>query len=162
VKTGLVRQAAGDYESVSDPGVHHLRYAYLPHFGTAEDSQPWLAAYEFNQPLMVAWKTGREVRVGLPFDEEIKIRELEDLETCPEPCRRNSSPLPLVFSLLSAQDAIVADLYREGDQVMAVVLDYDPMNGGVIQVGEEEIALPQRVFTLMPLSASAPGFAFPK
>ena len=144
----LVRQASGDYESVSDPGVHHLRYAYLPHVGTAEDANPWLAAYEFNQPLIVAWKTGQAVSVELPFDEEAKKRELENLG--------NSPPLPAAFSLLSAQDAIVADLYREGDQVMAVVLDYDPMNGGVIQVGEE-VALPQSVFSLMPLSLGIPS-----
>ena len=140
----LVRQAAGDYESVSDPGVHHLRYAYLPHVGTAEDAKPWLAAYEFNQPLIVAWKSGQMVNVQIPFDGDIKKRELEDLE--------NSSQLPLTFSLLSAENAIVADLYREGEQVVAVVLDYDPMNGGMIRIGEEEIASPHSVFTLLPLS----------
>jgi hypothetical protein len=139
----LVRQASGDYESVSDPDVHHLCYAYLPHAGTAEDAKPWLAAYEFNQPLIVAWKTGQGVNVGLPFDNEVRSRELENLG--------DASPLPPVFSLFSARDAIVADLYREGDQVMAVVLDYDPMNDGVIQVGEDEVAVPQSVFTLLPL-----------
>ena len=142
----LVRQARGDEESVSDPGVHHLRYAYLPHAGTAEDAKPWVAAYEFNQPLIVAWKTGQAVHVQLPFDKEVRIREMENLG--------DGAPLPPVYSLLSAQDAIVADLYREGDQVMAVVLDYDPMNGGVIQMGEEKITLPQSVFTLMPLPPS--------
>ncbi|MCI0556131.1 MAG: hypothetical protein L0287_34755, partial [Anaerolineae bacterium] len=149
----LVRQASGDYESVSDPGVHHLRYAYLPHIGSAMDAQPWTYAYEFNQQLIVAWKTGQVVNVELPFDKEMRIRGLEELE--------NSSPLPLTFSLLSARDAIVADLYREGDQVMAVVLDYDPMNGGMIQAGEE-IALPQSVFTLMPLSLSRLGIPLQK
>jgi len=139
----LVRQAAGDYESVSDPGVHHLRYAYLPHVGTAEDAKHWLAAYEFNQPLIVTWKSGQLVNVQIPFDEEVRNRELEDLENLP--------PLLPAFSLLSAKNAIVADLYREGKQVVAVVLDYDPMNGGMIRIGEEEIASPQSVFTLLPL-----------
>jgi len=150
----LVRQAAGDYESVSDPGVHHLRYAYLPHIGTADDAQPWLAAYEFNQPLIVAWKTGQIINVQIPFDEEVRIRELENLEV--------GSPLPLAFSLLSAQGAVIADLYREDEQIMAVVLDYDPANAGAIQVGEEEVALPQSMFTMMPLSPSSLGIPIQK
>ncbi|MFN8388331.1 MAG: hypothetical protein U0X92_18215 [Anaerolineales bacterium] len=150
----LVRQASGDNESVADPGVHHLRYAYLPHAGTAEDAKPWLAAYEFNQPLIVSWKTGEEINIQLPFDKEIKTRGLEGLE--------NSSPLPLAFSLLSARDAIVADLYRENDQVMAVILDHDPLNGGSIQAGGDVIALPQSAFTLTPLSPSALGVPFQK
>ena len=86
------------------------------------------------------------INVQLPFDDEVRIRGLENLE--------GGSPLPLTFSLLSAQDAIVADLYREGEQVMAVMLDYDPINGGMIRVGEDEIAVPSSVFTLIPLSAS--------
>jgi|GEM_PF-1569860 len=143
----LVRQVTGDYESVSDPGVHHLRYAYLPHMGTAEDAQPWLAAYEFNQPLIVTWKTGSGINVQLPFDEEAKIRELENLVSTPL--------LPIEFSMLSAQSAVIADLYREGDQIMAVVLDYDPTIAGVIQVRGEEVALPQSVFTLLPLSSAS-------
>jgi alpha-mannosidase len=145
----LLRQVSGDYESVSDPGVHRLRYAFLAHTGTAENAKPWLAAYEFNQPLIVAWKTGEGLNVQLPFDDEVKSRELKNLE--------GGSPLPLTFSLLSARDAIVADLYREGDQVMSVMLDYDPTNGGTIDVGEEEIALPQNVFALMPLSLIIPS-----
>jgi hypothetical protein len=103
-----------------------------------------LAAYEFNQPMIVAWKTGKGINIELPFDEEIKIRELENLENAPA--------LPNRFRLLSAENAIVADLYREGEQVMAVVLDYDPMNGGMIRIGDDEIALPQSAFTLLSLS----------
>lgn len=144
----LVRQASGDYESVSDPGVHHLRYAYLPHVGDATDAQPWINAYEFNQPLIVAWKGGQAVNMQLAFDNEVRIREFENLG--------DRSPLPVTFSLISARDAIVADLYREEEKVMAVVLDYDPMNGGMIKVGEKEIALSQNVFTSMPLSLVIP------
>jgi len=143
----LVRQARGDNESVSDPGVHHLRYAYLPHIGSATDAQPWIYAYEFNQPLIPTWKVGPRINVQLPFDEEMKIRESENLEIHPD--------LPLTFSLLSAQSAMIADLYRQDDQIMALVLDYDPTNAGVIQVEGQEITLPQSVFTLMPLSSSS-------
>jgi hypothetical protein len=141
----LVRQAAGDYESVSDPGVHHLRYAYLPHTGTAEEVKPWLAAYEFNQPLIVAWKTGQGVNVQIPFDESVESRELENLEDGPA--------LPITYSLLSAQNAVIADLYRQGDQIEAVVLNYNPTASASIQVGEQRIPLPGSPFTLLPLSS---------
>ena len=145
----LVRQVSGDYESVSDPGVHHLRYAYLPHIGTTDDSQPWLAAYRFNQPLIVAWKTGSAINVQLPFDKEMGIRELENLGI--------GSPLPPVYSLLSAQNAIIADLYQNRDQIEAVILDYDPAHSAALQTQGQLIPLPQSVFTLMPLSPSSLG-----
>ncbi|HEX6271368.1 MAG TPA: glycoside hydrolase family 38 C-terminal domain-containing protein, partial [Anaerolineales bacterium] len=139
----LVRQARGDNESVSDPGVHHLRYAYLPHMGNAMDAQPWINAYEFNQPLIVAWKRGRAVSVQLPFDNGVRSRESENLES--------GSSLPPIFSLLSTQDAVIADLYRQGDQLEAVVLNYSPTGSASVQVRNQRIALPQSVFTLMPL-----------
>ncbi|MDQ3005881.1 MAG: hypothetical protein M3R47_10955 [Chloroflexota bacterium] len=143
----LVREVTQDKEGLTDPGVHHLRYAYLPHTGNATDAQPWLAAYEFNQPLIVTWKSEQTVNVQLPFDGQMRIRELEDLESTP--------PLPIAFGMLSAQSAVIADLYRQDDQIMAVVLDYDPMTAGVIQIGEEQVALPQGVFTLLPLPPSS-------
>ncbi len=147
----LVREVTQDQEGVTDSGVHHLRYAYLPHIGNAIDAQPWKYAYEFNQPLIATWKTGQGIDVQLPFDEETNLRQLENLEI--------GSPLPLMFSLVLAQNAVIADLYRQGDQIEAVVLDYDPMNVGVIQVREKEIALPQSVFTLMLLSPSSLGIS---
>lgn len=139
----LVRDVTQDKEGVTDLGVHHLRYAYLPHTGTAEEAQPWFAAYEFNQPLIVAWKTERGLHVQLPFDEETENREWKNLE--------NDPTLPTTFSLLSAQSAVVADLYRQGDQIDAVVLNYDPAKTGTINVGEQKITLPQSALTLMHL-----------
>ncbi|HEX9838733.1 MAG TPA: glycoside hydrolase family 38 C-terminal domain-containing protein [Anaerolineales bacterium] len=150
----LVRQAAGDYESVSDPGVHHLRYAYLPHTGTATDVQPWLAAYEFNQPLIVTWKTGPGINVQLPFAGEMEVRQLENSQI--------DFPLPLTYSMLSAEGALIADLYQEEDQMIAIVLDYDPATAGVIRIGEEQVPLPKSVFTLMPLPPSSLMFPVPK
>jgi len=138
----LVREVTQDKEGVTDPDVHHLRYAYLPHAGAAQDAQSWLAAYKFNQPLIITWKTGQGINVQLPFDEATESRELENLEV--------GSPLPLTFSLLSAQNAVIADLYRQGDQIEAVVLNYDPEKAGTIDAGEQQIALPQSVFTLLP------------
>jgi hypothetical protein len=139
----LVRQASGDNESVSDPGVHHLRYAYLPHVGNATDAQPWMHAYEFNQPLIVTWKTAQGVHVQLPFDGDAKSTGLENLE--------NRAALPMSYSMLSAQDAVIADLYRQGDQLEAVILNYGPTGSASVQIGNQRIALPQSVFTLMPL-----------
>ena len=143
----LVRQASGDNESVSDPGVHHLRYAYLPHAGTATDAQPWLAAYEFNQPLIVTWKKGQSINVQLPFDGETKLRALE-----------NSVPgsrLPLMFSLFVAHNAVVTDLYRDGEQIEALVLNYNPASSGTVQADEEQLTLPPDIFTLIRLSPSS-------
>jgi alpha-mannosidase len=143
----LVRQVTKDPEGLTDPGIHHLQYAYLPHTGTAAEAQPWLAAYEFNQPLIAAWRNGGYLDVQLPFDQAIPLRQFDDVPSTPE--------WPASFSLLSAQNAIVADLYRQGDQLAALVLDYDSMTAGAIQIGEQEVALPQGVFTLMPLPSSS-------
>jgi len=46
-----------------------------------------------------------------------------------------SLDLPLTFSMLSSQNAVIANLYREDEQIMAVVLDYDPTTAGIIQIG---------------------------
>ncbi len=143
----LVRHATGDAEGVTDPGVHHLRYAYLPHMGTAEDAQPWLAAYEFNQPLIVTWRSSDHVNVQLPFDDATPLRQSENGEP--------ASTFPITSSLLSAENAIVADLYRQGDQIEAVILDYNPTDSATLQAGGQLIPLPQSLFTLIPLSPSS-------
>ena len=57
--------------------------------------------------------------------------------------------------MFSAQDAVIADLYQEGNQIEAIVLDYDPNKTATIQLKDQQIALPQNVFTLMPLSSSS-------
>jgi hypothetical protein len=143
----LVREVTQDKEGVTDSGIHHLRYAYLPHAGSTEDVQPWLAAYEFNQPLIATWKTGQGIHVQLPFDEGMNIRELENLETNPS--------LPLLFSMGSAQNALITDLYPQGDQIEAVVLNYDPTKAGTINLGVQQIAVPPGLFTLLSLSRSS-------
>jgi len=50
---------------------------------------------------------------------------------------------------------VVVDLYRQGDQIEAVVLNYDPTKAGTINVGAQQITLPQSVFMLLPLSRSS-------
>jgi hypothetical protein len=145
----LVRDVTRDKEGVTDRDVHHLRYAYLPHTGSAVDTQPWKYAYEFNQPLIVTWKTGQTMNIQLPWDAGPESRKLGNLES--------GSPLPPTFSLLRAEKAIVADLYRQGGQIEAVILNYNPTAPGSIQVGGQDIALPQSVFTVMPVSPSTLG-----
>jgi len=143
----LVREVTQDKEGVTDSGVHHLRYAYFPHSGNVTDAKPWIYAYEFNQPLIPAWNVGQAINIQTPFDDEINRIEVKNLE--------NNPPLPDSFSLLSARGAIVADLYREAKQVRAIILDYDPGNGGVILSGKEQVSLPQGVFTWLSLSPSS-------
>ena len=143
----LVREVTEDKEGVTDSGVHHLRYAYYPHAGNPTNAQAWKYAYEFNQPLIPVWNMEQTINVQIPFDDEINRIEVKNFE--------NGPALPDSFSLLSARDAIIADLYREAQQIRAIVLDYDSSNGGVIQVGEEQASLPQGVFTWLPLSLSS-------
>jgi len=143
----LVRQVTKDPEGVTDSGVHHLRYGYLPHTGTVADTRPWLAAFEFNQPLIATWKTNQMINVQLPFNEETNTKGSENVET--------NSPLPSTFSMLSTQNALIADLYPQGDQIEAVILNYDPTKAGTINLGAQQITLPQSVFTLLPFSRAS-------
>jgi len=142
----LVRDVTQDKEGVTDLGVHHLRYAYLPHAENALDAQVWKYAYEFNQPLIAAWKNEQTINVQLPFDSITQNREVKNSES--------SSPLPITFSMLSTQNAVVADLYRHGNQIEALILNYDPLDSASIRIGNESITLPQSAFTLMPLPSS--------
>ncbi len=140
----LVRQVTKDPEGVTDPGVHHLSYAYLPHAGTAAQAQPWLAAYDFNQPLIITWHDAGQTRVQIPFDMSSSPRHFDDLPSSP--------PLPPSFSMLSGQNAIVADLYRMGEQVEALVLNYNPDTSATLKAGDQQIALPKKAFTLIPIT----------
>jgi hypothetical protein len=143
----LVREVTKDEEGLTDPGIHHLRYAYLPHTGTAADAQPWLAAYEFNQPLIATWNIDGQINIQLPFDDTMPLRQFENVMP--------ASTLPLTSSLLSAQNAIIADLYWKGDQIEAIILDYDLTDSATLQTQGQLIPLPQSVFMLMPLSPSS-------
>jgi len=143
----LVREVTQDKEGVTDSGIHHLRYAYYPHAGDEMDAQAWKYAYEFNQPLIPVWKMENIINVQIPFDEEITRIGVENLE--------NSLMLSDSFSLLSAQNAVIADLYPKGDQIEAVVLNYDLARSGIIQVGARQIDLPQSMFIVLPLSLSS-------
>jgi hypothetical protein len=130
----LIRQVTRDPEGVTDPGVHHLSYAYLPHISAVTDAQSWIAAYAFNQPLIAVWRNGDKVNVQLPFDKAALSKQ--DLI--------NEAPLPISSSLISAQKALVADVYRQGDRTEAVIIKYDLSATGTLNIGNEQIALPIR------------------
>jgi hypothetical protein len=144
----LVRQVTSRDEGVTDPGVHHLTYAYLPHAGAASDAKVWQAAYAYNQPLIAAWHVGEQTTVQLPFDTSTPMRQFQ-----------NRAPVtisPVSMSLLSAQNAIVADIYRQGDQVNALILNYQPSMPATLEIGGQPVTLPQSVMSVMPIALPGP------
>ena len=143
----LIRQVTKDPEGVTDPGVHHLSYAYLPHTGTSTEAQPWLAAYEFNQPLIATWKSGGRISVQLPFDETTPLRQFENEVSIPD--------FPNSFSLLTSQNGVVADLYRQGQAIDAIVLNYNITSKANLQLAGQNVELTPSAFTLYPISPAS-------
>ncbi len=154
----LVRQVTEE-EGLSDPDYHTLRYAYLPHAGPVAGASAALReasrwdraglpqiAYAFNQPLIPVWRSGDRVCVQLPFRDRSAA------------CHPQSpiSDLPASLSLLSASSGLVADLYRRGDRVEAVVLDYDPSVPATLAIGGKQIVLPGVALTVMPVQVALP------
>ncbi len=139
----LVRQVTHDPEGVSDPGIHHLRYAYLPHVGGVNDAQSSLAAYAFNQPLIPVWRNGSQLNVQLPFAGLTSSRQRVDLNS--------ATPLPTTASLFSVKNAIVADLFRRDDVIKAVIIHYDLTADATIEAGNERIALPGKLLAVISL-----------
>ncbi len=103
-------------EGVTDRAYHTLRYAYMPHTGNVAAAAAWRAAYAFNQPLIPVWKAGDQLQIQLLF------------MASPGhfPVTRATRTLPATFSLLSADNGIIADVYRRNDRIEAVVLAGDP------------------------------------
>jgi hypothetical protein len=143
----LVREVTARDEGLTDPGVHTLHYAYLPHPGSASQAAPWRSAYEFNQPPIAVWKSGGQILVQLPFEDS----------GGPQPVTAPASgpSFPLQASLLSAQNAVVPDLFRQGDQIEAVVIRYDLASPASLQIGGRQITLPDSPFSLVPLPAAS-------
>ncbi|MFL5803449.1 MAG: glycoside hydrolase family 38 C-terminal domain-containing protein [Roseiflexaceae bacterium] len=149
----LVRQVSDGgrptSEGVTDRERHMLRYAYLPHTGTARAAQPWFVAYDFNQPLIPVWRVAEALRVQLPFMQNATPRQYAI-------DRAGRAFLPSL-SLIAAESGIVADLYRSGDQVEAVVLDADPGTPVTISSGGQQRTLPPASFTVIPVEVAARG-----
>jgi len=113
----LVRQVTDeDGEGVTDQTQHLLRYAYLPHTGALDAAHAWQAAYAFNQPLLAAWQADGEWVVQVPFTEGIFAFPRQS---------EAADPLPPTHSLIEAANGLVADLYRRGDQIEALLIGYD-------------------------------------
>ncbi len=134
----LVRQVADgggpDAEGVTDSEPRLLRYAYLPHSGTAASAQPWVAATAFNQPLIATWRTGEQIQVQLPFADP----------PVPRPVKIDgpAAVFPNSASLIAAESGMVADLTCRGGELMALVIDYDPAVPTVLTDGTARVTLP--------------------
>ena len=136
----LVRQVTdkGD-EGVTDTDYHTLRYAYLPHAAVAPDLWRW--AYQFNQPLLAAWRVGDRFNVQIPFANRIyKI-----------PLTASATPLPATSSLLSAQSGFVSDIYRRGTGIEAIIIDYDPSTAVTLTIGSKQTTLAPAPLIVVPI-----------
>jgi hypothetical protein len=132
-------------EGVTERGYRTLRYAYLPHAGTAHEAQPWLAAYEFNQPLIPAWRSGEQIAVQLPFMPGSPVHV---------PVDRAARTLPAALSLIAAESGIVADLYRRDNRIEAVILDLDPSTPVTISSGGKRRRLPPAPIAIVPVEVA--------
>ena len=146
--TLLVRSVvdrATDGEGVTDADYHTLRYAYLPHAGTAAAAQPWLTAYAFNQPLIPVWRAGGQLNLQLPFVSPV----FSAAPDAAAPAR------PASFSLLSAQGGLVTDVFARNGVDTAAVLSFDPTLSTTIQLGQTTLTLPSQSPLLVPVDLSA-------
>lgn len=97
--------------------------------------------YAFNQPLIPVWRSGDKLDVQLPFEERVRQMDLDP----------SAHPFPDSFSLISAQNAIISDLYRRGGQVEALVVNYDPTAAAALQIGEKQIPLAASPISILPV-----------
>jgi hypothetical protein len=146
----LVREVSDQgQEGVTDSSYHTLRYAYAPHAEDAAIAQPWLAAYAFNQPLIPVWRSGSgeslQLNVQLPFSGNVITR--------PSEATSGGSSLPSSLSLISAQGGLIADVYRQASQTLAVIINYDPSTAVTIRTAPnvEPVTLPGAALTLAPI-----------
>ena len=115
-----------DHEGVTDLEYHTLRYAYAPHAGPIDNLTE--LAYAFNQPLIPVGRAGQTLSVQLPFTAPRQFAWVPTGQAFPTP-----------FSLLSAESGLVADVYSQDGQTLAVVLDDDPATPVTIRLGERQI-----------------------
>ncbi|GAC1646258.1 MAG: hypothetical protein NVS4B8_18320 [Herpetosiphon sp.] len=131
-------------EGVTDRGYHTLRYAYLPHASSALAGEPWLAAYAFNQPLIPIWHAGNQIWGQIPW----QPAHLQPIV----PGIAKAVALPPSASLISATNGIITDLYRRGDHLEAVVLNYEPSRPTKVVSGANQMTLPGAALTLATVS----------
>ncbi len=141
----LVRDAREDREGVTDAEAHTFHYAYLPHTGALADLPQH--AYAFNQPLIPVIKFNSQIAVQLPFTTPRQFPVSPSI-----PFFSSSPSFPSSRTILSADSALVLDLYRLGQQLNAVVVDYDPDDASAtIKVGDQTIYLPAAPLTHVPV-----------
>jgi Glycosyl hydrolases family 38 C-terminal domain len=133
-------------EGVKDRGYHTLRYAYLPHTGNAAAAATGRTAYAFNQPLIAVWQAGNHLQVQLPF--------MATLGSFPvaSAVRR----LPPTWSLISADNGSIADLYHQHDRLEAVVLAGDPNTPTTLSGSGSPRVLAPAWFTIAPVVVASP------
>jgi hypothetical protein len=133
-------------EGVKDRAYHTLRYAYMPHTGNAAVAANGRTAHTFNQPLIAVWRAGAQLQVQLPF-----------LATPGRfPIAAVAHSLPHTFSLISADNGIIADLYRRDNQVEAVVLAGDPNAPATLTGGGPPRVLAPAPLTITPVEVASP------
>jgi alpha-mannosidase len=133
-------------EGVKDRAYHTLRYAYLPHTGNVAAAATWRAAYGFNQPLIAAWKTGDQLQIQLPFM----------ASSGHFPVTRATHSLPRSFSLISADNGVIADVYRRHDRLEALVLAGDSNTPATLTSGGPSRVLAPAPFTITPVEVASP------
>ncbi len=134
----LVRDAREDHEGVTDVETYTFRYAYLPHMGPVSNLSQ--LAYAFNQPLIPVLKSDAQITVQLPFTSPRQF-----------PLSPLTPSYPSQYTLLSAESALVIDLYRQGDESRAVVVDYDPGSPAMLTVGDQMIGVPAAPLSTIPV-----------
>lgn len=134
----LTRDARQDEEGVTDTDSHTFHYAYLPHAGPLVNL-PQLA-YAFNQPLIPVLRSDSRLTVQLPFGAARQFAP------------SSSAAYPAAYSFLSAESALILDLYRSGDQLYAVVVNYNPAGSpAAITAGDRTIPVPAEPLSIVPI-----------
>jgi alpha-mannosidase len=133
-------------EGVKDRAYHKLRYAYLPHTGNVVAAAAWRAAYGYNQPLIPVWRAADQLQVQLPF-----MAAPSQL-----PIAAATDRLPHAFSLISADNGIIADLYRRADRIEAVVLAGDPNTAATLTGNGSPYVLAPAPLTITPVNVASP------
>jgi hypothetical protein len=147
----LVREVSDggrpDSEGVTDRGYHTLHYAYLPHSGAVSLAEAARMATAFNQPLIPVWRANGQIQIQLPFDPAGPRR------FAPGPA---AQPWPRSFSLISADNGQIADLYRRGSQLEAIILGGDPHLPTMLTSGGAQTRIAPGALTFAPVPMSYP------
>jgi hypothetical protein len=127
-------------EGVNDTEQYTLLYAYYPHLGDAGQAQPWLQAYDFNQPLIPVWRAFGDMQIGLPFQASALVR----------PLASTSPALPPSLSLASSDGGLIIDMAPQEGQLHALVVNYGGAQS-IIHTPAGALALPSQWLSDVPV-----------